>query len=145
MTTRQSSRAAFPGVPVKWPRWIPQSFLVSQQRIDPLGSLSAWPLAPIVAVSLTLYAIYSTVQHGEQVTRPVLAVLAIVLCAASGIAHCFNARPSSSNYSGRAFAMVFVLAVAAMVVQAASTWGTNALLQDDFGHIALAMLLAAVA
>lgn len=145
MTTHQSSRAARTRGARKWPSWVPQSFLVSQQRIDPLGSLSAWPLAPIVAVSLTLYAVFSTVQHGDQVTRPTLATLAILLCAASGIAHCFNARPSSANYSGPAFAVVFVLAVAAMVAEVASTWGTNALLQDDFGHIALAMLLAAVA
>lgn len=145
MTTRQVFQPFTLKRAWRWPRWVPQSVLVSQQRIDPLGSLSAWPLAPIVAVSLTFYSIYSTIQQGDQIVRPILAVAAIGLCIASVVVHCFAARPSSSHYGGPAFATVFVLAVAAMSAQVASTWGANALLQDDFGHIALAVLLAAVA
>lgn len=128
-----------------WSRWFPHSALVSQQRIDPLGSLSAWPLAPIVALSLTVYAAFSTLQHGDQVTQPWLALLAVLLCAAAGVAHCLSARPTGSFYSGASALLVFGLAVAAMAIEVMSTWGSNDLLQDDFGHLALAMLIAAMA
>lgn len=121
------------------------SMRISQQSIDPLGALAAWPLAPMAAVLLTAFAILTTLLHGEQVTSPPLATVAIVLCAASGAIHVVNARPDHGRYGGGAFLLVIGLMSCAMVAQVAGTWGSNRMLQDDFGHIAVGIMLAAAA
>lgn len=124
---------------------LPRSMRISQQRIDPLGALAAWPLAPIVAVALTAFAILTTLLHGDQVSSPTLAVLAIVFCAASGVVHIVNARPGHGRYRSAAFLLVIGLMTCAMLAQVASTWGSNRMLQDDFGHIAVGIMLSAAA
>lgn len=124
---------------------LPESMRISQQRIDPLGALAAWPLAPIAGVTLTAFAVLTTLLHGDQVSNPVLAVIAILLCAASGVVHVVNARPDHGRYRRGAFLLVIGLMTCAMIAQVGSTWGANRMLQDDFGHIAVGIMLAAVA
>lgn len=131
--------------PQTWIRftWIPRSWTVSQQRIDPLGSLSAWPLAPAIAIALCAYAIYATFMHRDQITHPVAAVVAFALCSAAGAMHVRAALPHRARYGGEAYRVVIALAGASMVVEVISTWGQNSFLQDDYGQIALGVFLAA--
>lgn len=122
-----------------------ESMRISQQSIDPLGALAAWPLAPITAVALTAFAILSTLLQRDQLSSPALAVVAIILCAASGGVHVVTARPDHGRYGSGAFLVVIGLMTCAMLAQVASTWGSNRMLQDDFGHIAVGIMLAAAA
>lgn len=122
-----------------------ESMRVSQQSIDPLGALAAWPLAPMAAIVLTAFAIVTTVLHGDEVSSPALAALAIHLCAASGAVHVVTARPEHGRYGSGSFLLVIGLMTCAMLAQVASTWGSNRMLQDDFGHIAVGIMLAAAA
>lgn len=124
---------------------LPESMRISQQSIDPLGALAAWPLAPISAVAITAFAILTTLLHGDQVSNPLPAVVAVVLCAASGVVHVVNARPDHGRYGSGAFLLVIGLMTCAMIAQVAGTWGSNRMLQDDFGHIAVGIMLAAAA
>ena len=86
-----------------------ESMRVSEQSIDRLGALAAWPLAPRAAIVLTAFAIVTTVLHGDEVSSPALAALAIHLCAASGAVHVVTARPEHGRYGSGSFLLVIGL------------------------------------
>lgn len=117
----------------------------TQQRLDPLGALAAWPLAPIMAGIAVAYAVLATVLQAAEIQSPLLAALALLAMAGAGAALVFGALPSRAPFEPVLHLVVLGLALAAYLFEQASKWGHNALIQDDFGQLGIGLLLFALA
>ncbi|WP_345763717.1 hypothetical protein [Diaminobutyricibacter sp. McL0608] len=110
------------------------------QRLDPIGTLSAWPLGPLVGVVVVAYAVYSTLTHLDQLTDPPLAWLALAVIAGTAIYYSFRTRPVVAPFSRLGLIVVVGLSVVASTLFTLSVWGGNRIIQDDWGQIAIALM-----
>jgi len=117
----------------------------SQQRLDPIGGLSAWPLAPVVAIIVVTYAVVATVSrpHEIQVSELAAAAVAALLIAAAVLV--WSARPDLAPFSRTRAVVIVALGVVAHLLAAASTWQLNGMIQDDFATIGLGLLMLSLA
>lgn len=119
--------------------------MATQQRLDPLGALAAWPLAPVLAAIAIGYAVTATILQADQIHSPLLAALALFSMTAAGAALVYGALPSRAPFEPEMHLAVVGLAVAAHLFGQASMWGHNVLIQDDFGPLGTGLLLLALA
>lgn len=117
----------------------------TQQRLDPLGAIAAWPLAPIMAAVAVGYAVLATILQANQIQSPVHAVLALVAMAGAGAVLVFAASPARAPFEPGGHLIVLGLALSAYLFEQASKWGSNLLIQDDFGQLGIGLLLLALA
>jgi hypothetical protein len=115
-----------------------------QQR-DPLGTYSTWLLAPVAAGVAVAYAFVSTLEHLDQIVNPVLAILAVLLAVVASAVLVRGALPSRSPFRRTMLVLVVASAVAGAVCFNAATWGQNRMIQDDWGHVVVAVLIVAMA
>jgi hypothetical protein len=123
----------------------PTRAMATQQRLDPLGALAAWPLAPVLALLAVGYAVTATILQADEIQSPLLAVLAVVSMAAAGGALVFGALPARAPFEPAMHLAIVGLAVGAHLFEQASMWGHNLRIQDDFGPIGTGLLLLALA
>lgn len=117
----------------------------TQQRLDPLGAIAAWPLAPIMAAVAVGYAVLATILQANQIQSPVHAALALVAMAGAGAALVFAASPARAPFEPGMHLVLLGLALSAYLFEQASKWGSNLLIQDDFGPLGIGLLLLALA
>jgi hypothetical protein len=117
----------------------------TQQRLDPLGTLAAWPLAPALGAVVLCYTVIATVLQVEQVQSPLLATLAVFAMAAATATLVVATHASRPPFDGRMHLILVGFAVLGYLLEAASRWGANELVQDDFGPIGIGLLLLAMA
>jgi hypothetical protein len=121
---------------------------LTQQQLDPLGALSAWPLAPAIAVAVTISAVTATIAQSAQSAQagnPALGALAITAVTLAAILLVIASRPNLAPFRSGAHLAIGVLALAAYLLEQASRWNRNALIQDDFAPIAIGLLLLGLA
>ncbi|TFD45347.1 hypothetical protein E3T55_18935 [Cryobacterium frigoriphilum] len=116
----------------------------TQQRLDPLGGLAAWLIAPIVASVVIVYAVIATVFQSDETHTPFLGALALLCIAAAAATLLVAARPERAPLSLVATVMIVALGSAAFLLEQASMWGQNLLVQDDFAPISVGLLLLAL-
>ncbi|WP_166804830.1 hypothetical protein [Cryobacterium sp. Sr8] len=117
----------------------------TQQRLDPLGALAAWPLAPIMAAISVGNAIIATILQADQIQSQPLAALALLAMVGAGAALVVGAMPARAPFEPGMHLLVLGLALSASVFEQASKWGHNSRLQDDFGQLGIGLLLLALA
>ncbi len=118
---------------------------LTQQRLDPLGALAAWPLAPVVALIVVGYTVTTTVRQAGQIQSPLLSVLAIVASAAAAGTLVAASRPDHAPFDRPLHLIMIGLAVSAHLLDQAARWGYNTRVQDDFGPLCIGLLLLALA
>ncbi|HSP51423.1 MAG TPA: hypothetical protein VLO00_00885, partial [Cryobacterium sp.] len=118
---------------------------LTQQRLDPLGALAVWSVVPGIALVVFGYAVVATVLHGGEIRHPYLSVVALVAVAGASLTLVLAARPSRSPVRLSALMLVVALGLTAHLFDQASRWGSNSLVQDDFGPIALGLLIVGFA
>ena len=123
----------------------PKPYPLTQQRLDPLGALAVWPIVPGVALVGFGYAVLATVLHTGEIRQPGLAVLALMAAAGASLALLIAGRPSQSPVRQASMLLMLGLGLTAHLLDQAARWGSNALVQDDFGPILLGLLLVALA
>ncbi|TFC16341.1 hypothetical protein E3O19_07225 [Cryobacterium algoritolerans] len=131
--------------PLAQPRPHAQQGTLTQQRLDPLGALAAWPLAPVVALIVVAYAATSTALQAGQIQHPLLSVLAIVASVAAAGTLVAASRPDHAPFDRPLHLVMVGLAVSAHLLDQAARWGHNTLIQDDFGPLSIGLLLLALA
>ena len=129
--------------PVPTPHTKPHAF--TQQRLDPLGALAVWTIVPGIALVVFGYAVVTTVLQADEIRHPFLAVLALVATAAASAALVSAVRPSRSPVRQTSLLLIVSLGLAAHLLDQAARWGSNSLVQDDFGPITIGFLLVALA
>ena len=117
----------------------------TQQRLDPLGTLAAWPLAPAVAAIVLCNAVIATVLQSDQVISPLLATLAVLAMAAAAGTLVIATQPAFSPFGTRMHVAMLGFAVLGYLLEQVSRWGNNLLVQDDFGPVGIGLLLLALA
>ena len=116
----------------------------TQQRLDPLGGLAAWPIAPIVASVVVVYAVVATLVQSDETHTPFLGALALLCMVAAAATLLVAARPERAPLGPIATVMIVSLGTAAFLLEQASIWGQNILVQDDFAPVSLGLLLLAL-
>ncbi|KQX05653.1 MULTISPECIES: hypothetical protein [unclassified Leifsonia] len=121
------------------------SWRESPQVVDPLGTLSAHPLAWIGSVMAVSYAGFQTARQWDAVQHPAVGIAAVVVLVVACAVFLVAAHPTSSPFGPQAAFIVVALAVMAAALETLSRFGANLLLQDDFGQVTVAILLAMMA
>ncbi|WP_426623132.1 hypothetical protein ACPPVW_10835 [Leifsonia sp. McL0607] len=114
------------------------------QRLDPLGVQSAWLLVPLIGVVAVGYAVYSTIAHQGQLRSPALAICAIVLLTMAVAVAAIRTHPGLAPVGLWSHLAIVGVAVASAVLFDAAVWGRNQRIQDDWGQIAVALVLTAM-
>lgn len=114
------------------------------QRLDPLGVQSAWLLVPLIGVVAVAYALYSTLIHLGQLRSPALAVWAVVVLLVAVVVAAIRTHPGLPPVGLWSHLAIIGVALVAAVLFDAAVWGANQRIQDDWGQIAVALLLLAM-
>ena len=110
------------------------------QQLDPLGGLTARPFViGAVAVSL-LVSVSMSIASASQVTYPLLEVGGLLTLAAAGVFFIRATSPFRAPFPLRAHATVCLLALLAILLNSLAQWGSNDVVRDDWGAVALAIL-----
>ena len=111
------------------------------QRLDPIGAQSAWLLVPLLGGVAVAYAVYSTVLHANQLRDVSLAVIAIAVLLIAVVVASIRSHPGLAPFGRWSHFSVIGVTVVAACLFSSSVWGHNERLQDDWGQIAVALLL----
>ena len=117
----------------------------SQQRLDPIGGLAAWPLAPVVSAIVVTYAVAATISRMHEILLIELAVVSVGVLMIAAAVLVWAARPDLAPFTRIRAIVIVALGLAAHLLAAASTWQFNGMIQDDFAPIGLGLLLLALA
>jgi hypothetical protein len=110
------------------------------QQLDPLGGITARPLVVVAVFVAVAVAGIMSVVTSEQVSRPALEAAALVAITASGLYYIRATSPFRASFSMRSHAVVCLLALAAVLLNAFAQWGGNAVIRDDWGPVAMAIM-----
>lgn len=111
------------------------------QRLDPLGVQSAWPLIPLLGAVAIGYGALSTVVHRDQLRSPGLAALALALLVVAAVVAVVRTYPGFAPVGRWSHLAIAATVLAAACLFDAAVWGENLRVQDDWGQIAVALLL----
>ncbi|MFJ3489416.1 hypothetical protein [Leifsonia aquatica] len=114
------------------------------QRLDPLGVQSAWLLVPLIGATAIGYAVTSTIWHRDQLRSPALAIAGIAVLVLAVAVAAVRTHPGLAPFGRWSHVAVIGLAIVAACLFDASVWGHNLRIQDDWGQIAIALLLIAM-
>jgi len=115
------------------------------QQLDPLGTYSVWLLAPVMALVAVGVAVVQTLRQLDEISNPVLAVVALMLMLGASVTLAWGALPHRAPFRRGQFVAVLALVLAAALCSTAATWGLNRLIQDDWGQLVVALLIATMA
>lgn len=111
------------------------------QRLDPLGAQSAWLLVPLLGGLALVYAAYSTFLHRDQLRDPAVAGVAIAVLAVAVLVVSIRSHPGYAPFGRWSHFSVIAVTVTAACLFDSAVWGHNERIQDDWGQIAVALLL----
>jgi hypothetical protein len=114
------------------------------EQLDPIAVFALRPIVSLVCAFAVCYAIISTIAHGDQIVNPLAAIAAILVLVAAAVIFIVAARPAVSPMRGDTHVLVVGLTIVACILFAASVWGADQLIQDNWGQIAIGVLLAAM-
>lgn len=114
------------------------------QRLDPLGAQSAWPLVPLLGGLAVAYAVYSTITHAAQLRDVPLAVVAIGTLLLAVVVLGIRTHPGLAPFGRWSHFSVIAVATTAGCLFTASVWGRNDRIQDDWGQIAVGLIIVAM-
>jgi hypothetical protein len=116
----------------------------TRQQLDPVGTLGNRLLVVLLAVGAFYYGLAMTFRSLDQVSSLWLAILALLWLAAASLTVVVASSQSRAPFTRSSHVVVHLLALGAIALSAASQWGTNRLIQDDFGPVALGILMLAL-
>jgi hypothetical protein len=111
------------------------------QNLDPLGGITARLIVIVGGVIALVIAIGMSAANASEISSPPLAIAAIV---ALGLTAAYFVRVSSPYRAPLRFRSHLIIclgAVAAIALEALSQWGSNTLVRDDWGPIAMAIVV----
>ncbi len=115
------------------------------QRMDPLGGMGARVTSVVAAVAACVYAVVADVITRKEIGLPYLAMLAIGAVTAAAAVVIVASSPYRAPFTRRSNAIAISLTFAGAVLAAGSEWNTNTHIRDDWGPLALGLMLFAAA
>ena len=113
----------------------------TRQQLDPVGTLGNRTLAVVLATGAFLYGLVMTIRTFDQVTNVMLAVLALAWLAAAALTVTVASAPERAPFTSASHTVVQLLALGSIALSVASQWGSNKYIHDDFGPVALGLLI----
>jgi hypothetical protein len=110
------------------------------QELDPLGGITARVLVVAAVVVSIVVALSMSLATAGQVTNPALEVAALLAFVAAGLYYVRATSPFLAPFRRRSHAVVWLLALAAVVLDALAQWGSNQVVRDDWAPIGVAIL-----
>jgi hypothetical protein len=120
----------------------------SMRRIDPLAALASFPLTVLSACAAPLTAVFLMLQHINDVDYPMVMIAAlalVVVASALMVVQVTAANAVRSQFSTAAHAVIVGLVVVAATLAAFAQWRSNEMLRDDWGPLAVGILLLGIA
>jgi hypothetical protein len=115
------------------------------QQLDPLGILSGLRLTIVGAVLAMLYAVTATARDFDGIAHPAVATAALLALAVAGAALVSGSNPRIAPFTRNRLALVLTVALLAHALSAYATWRHNDFVRDDWGPVAIGILLLAAA
>ncbi len=116
----------------------------TRQQLDPVGSLGHRLFTVLLVSAGVVYAIYSTVSHPSELSSPPLAVLALMWLFGAWLVVVVGTSSRRGPFTRNAHIVVHLLALGSIALSVASEWDLNTAVQDDFGPVALGLLILAM-
>lgn len=113
------------------------------QQLDPLGALGARLFTIAAIAGMVAYAHAMTWLNRFDIVMPSIAVLALLAITGAAVIVVAGTSPARAPVRRPTFVLALGLAFSAMVLNAVAMWGANQYVQDDWGHVAIGMLLVA--
>jgi hypothetical protein len=120
----------------------------SMRRIDPLATLASFPLTVAAACAAPFLAVLLTSQHLDDIDSAFVMFVAIVVLVVACVllvVHVMLANAVRRQFSAFAHSVIVVLGVLAALLAAVAQWRSNELLRDDWGPLAVGVLLLGLA
>jgi hypothetical protein len=120
----------------------------SMRRIDPLATLASFPLTVAAACAAPLVAVLLTAQHIDEIDSPGLMASALLVLLAACVLlvnRVLSANAVRQQFSSLTHLTIVGLVVLAAVLAAAAQWRSNDMLRDDWGALAVGILLLGIA
>lgn len=118
---------------------------LTQQEADPIGGVTAAPLAMLGSVGAVGISVTLTAMHWREVGTPFAAFVGIALVVVSASALIAGVLPSHGRFASERLWLIVTLATGAAVAEYVSTMGRNTVLYDDYGPVSIGMLLLCMA
>lgn len=116
----------------------------TRQQLDPVGALPTRILAITLSAGAFVYGLGMPILTTDQISNSLLAVLALVCLGGASLTVGIASSPRRAPFTATTHTVVQALALCAVALSAASQWGSNRYVQDDFGPISLGMLIVAM-
>lgn len=110
------------------------------QQLDPLGGITARPFVIGAVVISLVVAVSMSLTTRSQISHPLLEMAGLLALAAAGVFFVRASSPFRAPFPLRAHATVCLLALLAVLLNSLAQWGSNDVVRDDWGAVALAIL-----
>lgn len=111
------------------------------QQLDPLGALTGRPITIAAAIIIPVFAAIMTWVSRYDIGNWPLAIAALVAIAAAGVGLDYASNPLRAPFRLLMHSVVSGLASLAFLLSAFSMWDTNRYIRDDWGPIAIGLVL----
>jgi hypothetical protein len=111
------------------------------QQLDPLGGITARTIVIVGGIIAIVIAIAMTLANLSEISSPLLAVLALVALAATVAYYIRTSSPYRAPLLLHSHVIICLGALAAVLLDVFSQWGTNQLVRDDWGPISMACVV----
>ncbi|NQX35633.1 hypothetical protein [Herbiconiux sp. VKM Ac-2851] len=117
------------------------SWRIAPRRAAPIVAGALHPLLVVTGIALIAVALVRTVTDAERIVHPVLAIGAIVAVVVAALALVLATDPVRPPTSALAFGLTVGAALTADGLSAASGWGASNVLWDDWGPVAVGVVI----
>ncbi len=114
----------------------------TMQQLDPLGSAGSRDSAVVITLVTWTYVAIGTVLDISVTNKSIELTCALLLMSAACVVNLVASSPSKAPYSRKMFSVMLALAISGAVFQLAAVHGRDTSLANDWGPLALALLLA---
>lgn len=116
----------------------------TRQQLDPIGTLGSRSISVLFAAGAFSYGLVMTVRSFDRVASPALAILALLCLAAASLVVVVKTSQKRAPFPRSSHVLVHLLALTGIALAAAGHWGADRAIQDDFGPMALGLLVIAL-
>lgn len=113
----------------------------TRQQLDPVGAIPTRVFALVLASGAFVYGVVMTLLTTDQISQPLLAVLALAWLAGAALTVGLASSSLRAPFTSTTHMVVQLLALGAIALSAASQSGANKYIQDDFGSVSLGLLI----
>lgn len=111
------------------------------QQLDPLGALTGRPITIAAAIVIPVFSAVMTWVNRDDIDSWPLAIAALVAITLSGVVLDYASNPLRAPFTLLMHSVVSGLASLACILNAISMWESNRFIRDDWGPIAIGLVL----